>query len=67
MATMTISCDECTMQGSEACDGCIVTFICNREPEDAVIIDATEERALRLLNRSGLVPPLRHRRTRACG
>jgi hypothetical protein len=62
MATMTISCDECTMQSTEACEGCVVTFICNREPEDAVIIDATEERALRLLNSSGLVPPLRHRR-----
>jgi hypothetical protein len=38
-----------------------VTFICGREPDDAVVIDVAEERALRLLGRSGLVPPLRHR------
>lgn len=58
---LTISCDECVMRATPACDGCVVTFICEREPDDAIIIDAAEERALRLLGRSGLVPPLRHR------
>jgi len=62
MNTLTISCDDCTMQGTSACDGCVVTFICGRDPEDAVVIDVEEARALRLLGRSGLVPPLRHRR-----
>jgi len=35
-------------------------FICNREPGDALIIDADEERAVRALARAGLVPELRH-------
>jgi hypothetical protein len=55
-----ISCDDCVMQGTDACGDCIVTFICNREPDDAVIIDAAEERAVRMLIRNGLVPDLRH-------
>lgn len=60
MSTLTISCDDCAMRDTDACDGCVVSFICGREPDDAVIIDVAEERALRLLGRSGLVPPLRH-------
>jgi len=60
MATLTIECDGCTMQGTNVCNDCGVTFICDRAPEDAVVFDAVEERTLRLLGRSGLVPPLRH-------
>ena len=60
MATLTIDCDGCTMQGTDVCSDCVVTFICDRAPDDAVVFDAAEERALRLLGRSGLVPPLRH-------
>ena len=67
MGTITISCDDCVMQATEACHECVVTFICDREPDDAVIIDAGEQRALRLLGRSGLVPPLRHRGSRVHG
>lgn len=62
--TLTISCDECSMRSTPACDECVVSFICDREPDDAIVIDVAEERALRLLGQSGLVPPLRHR---ACG
>ena len=58
----TISCDECVMRDSGACEDCVVTFICGREPGDAVIIDADEARAVRLLATAGLVPALRHRR-----
>ena len=57
---MTISCDECSMRSTPACEDCVVTFICDREPGDAIVIDVAEERALRLLGRSGLVPELRH-------
>ncbi len=60
MATLTIECDGCIMQGSDACSDCVVTFICDRAPEDAVVFDVVEERALRVLGRNGLVPPLRH-------
>jgi len=56
-----IDCDTCVAQHSEACEDCIVTFLCGREPGDAVVIDVAEARALRLLGQGGLVPGLRHR------
>ncbi|MBA3655559.1 MAG: hypothetical protein H0W70_15355 [Actinobacteria bacterium] len=59
-ASFSISCDDCTMQHSDHCCDCVVTFICEREPDDAVVIDAEEARALRLLIGAGLVPELRH-------
>lgn len=59
-APTTISCGDCSMQATDACHDCVVTFICSREPDDAVIIDVAEERAMRMLARSGLVPALRH-------
>lgn len=58
--TRTIDCETCTMRDTAACDDCVVTFICSREPDEAVIIDVAEERAVRMLIRSGLVPGLRH-------
>jgi hypothetical protein len=61
---LSISCDDCAMQHTEHCDDCVVTFICGREPDDALVIDADEARAFRLLIGAGLVPELRHvRRT----
>lgn len=60
--SLTISCDDCAAQDTEACADCVVTFICGRQPDDAVIIDADEARAVRLLAGAGLVPTLRHRR-----
>ncbi len=58
------------MQGTTACDDCVVSFIC--EPDSsAAVADIAELHALRLLSGTGLVPPLRHlRRTdvhRECG
>lgn len=57
--TIAISCDDCSLQGTDACDDCLVTFVLGREPDDAVVIDAQEERTLRSLSRAGLVPSLR--------
>lgn len=57
-----ISCDECVMEGTAACEECVVTFLCERDSGDAVIIDVVEIRALRLLEQGGLAPALRHRR-----
>lgn len=62
--TFTIDCDQCAMQDTDACGDCVVTFICSREPGDAVVVDLGEYRALELLSESGLVPALRHRRRR---
>lgn len=58
----TIDCDDCTMQATSACDNCVVTFICGREPDEALVVDVAEARAMRLLASAGLVPQLRHRR-----
>jgi len=60
-ARRSIDCDECVMADTHACDDCVVTFIVRREPGDALVIDAAEERALRALGDGGLVPRLRHR------
>jgi hypothetical protein len=60
MNVRTIDCDDCTMAGTFACDDCVVTFILRREPGEAIVIDAEEERALRSLQGGGLVPELRH-------
>ena len=56
---MEISCEDCVMQDTPACEDCLVTFICGREPGEAVVFDVAEARAVRLLGEAGLVPPLR--------
>jgi hypothetical protein len=59
-ATISIDCSDCALQGTDACQDCLVSFVLDREPDDAVVIDAEEARALRTLNRAGLVPTIRH-------
>jgi hypothetical protein len=59
---LVIDCGECTMQHTDACADCMVTYVCSREPDDALVIDVAEVRAFTLLAESGLVPELRHRR-----
>jgi hypothetical protein len=56
---LTIDCECCTLRDTAACDDCVVTFLLGREPDDAVVIDADEARAMRMLERAGLVPTLR--------
>jgi hypothetical protein len=58
---LTIDCAQCVMAGTVACTDCVVTFIVEREPGDALVVDAEAERALRALGESGLVPRLQHR------
>ncbi len=55
-----IDCDDCIGPSIGACDDCVVTFLCEREPDDALVIDVAEARALRLLADADLVPQLRH-------
>lgn len=59
---LTISCEDCSLEGTSACGECVVSFLLEREPGDAVVIDAAEARAVRLLQGAGLVPALRHER-----
>jgi hypothetical protein len=56
---LTIDCECCALRDTDACGDCVVTFLLGREPDDAVVIDAAEERAVRMLERAGLVPGLR--------
>jgi hypothetical protein len=56
---LTIDCECCTLRDTAACDDCVVSFLLEREPEDAVVIDADEARAMRMLERAGLLPTLR--------
>jgi hypothetical protein len=63
-AVLRIDCAECALEGTDACGDCVMTFLCDRSPGDAVTIDLAEERAIRLLAEAGLAPGLRHvRRT----
>jgi hypothetical protein len=55
-----IDCGVCAHQGTAVCDDCVVTFIVGREPEDAVVVDAAEARAVRMLEDAGLLPGVRH-------
>lgn len=56
----TVDCADCAHRDTPVCDDCVVSFIVGREPDDAVVIDADEARAVRLLTRAGLVPGVRH-------
>jgi hypothetical protein len=56
---LTIDCECCTLRDTAACDDCVVSFLLEREPADAVVIDADEARAMRMLERAGLLPTLR--------
>jgi len=58
--SVTIDCDTCVMQHTPACSDCVVTYLCEREAEQAVVIDIADLRAMRALAEAGLVPELRH-------
>lgn len=60
MDTLRISCDDCSMRQSDVCADCLVTFVCSREADDAVVLDIDEQRALRRLQNQGLLPEIRH-------
>ncbi len=63
---ISISCDDCSLEGTNACDDCLVTYLLG--PADgpserqAVIVDVMEARAMRMLHEVGLVPELRFAR-----
>jgi len=54
------SCDDCEFQETSACEDCLMSFVLGREPEDAIVVNVDEARAMRMLSRAGLVPELRH-------
>ena len=68
---LTISCDECSLQCTDACDDCVVTFVLRADDEstsptagvgaDGLVLDIDEARVVQLMSRAGLVPELRFR------
>lgn len=60
-AWLVLDCSECTMQGTSACEDCVVSYLLDRDG-GAVVFDADEERALRALSDGGLVPAVRFER-----
>lgn len=57
---LTIDCGTCVMRNTQACDDCLVTHICDRQPDVAVVISLDEYKSMRLLSEAGLLPGLRH-------
>ena len=58
---LTVDCGVCVMRETAACEDCLVTYICDREPEEAVVITIDELRSMRSLSQAGLLPGLKHR------
>ena len=58
--SLTIDCASCAHRDTPVCEECVVTFIVGRDPDDAVVVDSEEVRAVRLLAHAGLVPRVRH-------
>jgi len=58
--TFTIDCTGCAHRDTPVCEDCVVSFVVSRDPEDALVVDAAEARAVRLLAHAGLVPGVRH-------
>lgn len=56
---LTIDCDTCVMQHSEACDDCVVSYLVGHVAGTPVVLDFEERRAYELLNDAGLVPSSR--------
>ena len=59
---ISISCDDCALNGTSACEDCVVTFLLDPPAGDGIVVDVAEARAVRMLQRAGLVPELRFRR-----
>lgn len=57
---MRIDCDDCVLDGTDACKDCIVTFMLDRPP-GPVLLKFDEAEALRTLEGAGLAPPCRFR------
>jgi hypothetical protein len=58
---LVISCDTCVMAKTSACDDCMMSVLCEKPDDGAVVLNLDELREIRLLAQAGLVPTLRHR------
>ncbi len=60
MSSFVIDCGTCSQRDTPTCQDCVVSFVLDREPDHAVVFDLEEWKALRELQRAGMVPELRH-------
>lgn len=61
-SSLSISCDECSMQRTTACGDCVVTFLVGQDDTDeSLVLDLDQARVVRLLGQAGLVPELKYR------
>ena len=58
--SLSISCSDCTMHNTPACDDCVVTFVLGVETDGVVLnLDVDQERVVHLFSRAGMVPLLK--------
>ena len=64
---LTISCDDCCMRCTSACDDCVVSYLlgdgdaAERSGHEVMVLDLDQARVVRLLGKAGLVPDLKYR------
>jgi hypothetical protein len=63
--SLSISCDDCSMQCSSACTDCVVTFLLRDDPVEAdhetLVLNLEQARVVKLFSSAGLVPDLKYR------
>ena len=65
MNGFTISCDDCSMQCTSACDDCVVTYLLRNDDVDVdaeLVLDRDQARVVQLFGAAGMVPRLRFHR-----
>lgn len=60
-APLSFGCDDCSLQRSDHCADCVVTYLCAQD-RGAVVVTIDDLRVVRRLQDGGLAPPLRYRR-----
>jgi len=67
-SSFSISCDNCSMQCTDSCDDCLVTFLVTDEDarrptehHDTLVLDPDQARVVQMFGKAGLVPDLKYR------
>jgi hypothetical protein len=58
--SLSFGCDDCSLQHSEHCCDCVITYLCAGD-DGSVVVTMEEARLVRSLQVGGLAPPLRYR------
>ncbi|MEO6652821.1 MAG: hypothetical protein ABIP17_09225 [Ilumatobacteraceae bacterium] len=67
-SSLSISCDDCSMQCTDSCDDCLVTFLMSADDVDrtpdhheTLVLDVDQARVVQMFGKAGLVPDLKYR------